>query len=101
MYDEITREFLATFRFTHTKERIGNRGKTIRAKFDVKFVMQQTRYVMSLDEFCKAINVQMLGVGRKSLVTPMRNSGHFGGALVWMFQLISIGVKSLIFNIHG
>jgi hypothetical protein len=60
-YAEITREFLASFRFAHTKERASKRGNTIPAKFDVKFVMQQTKYVMSVDDFCKAINVPNVG----------------------------------------
>jgi hypothetical protein len=34
-YADITREFLASFRFVHTKERAGKRGKIIPAKFDV------------------------------------------------------------------
>jgi hypothetical protein len=60
-YAEINREFLATFWFAHTKERKSKRGKVIPAKFDVKFVMQQNRYVMSLDEFFKAINLPNVG----------------------------------------
>jgi hypothetical protein len=60
-YVEITREFLASFRFSHTKERVGKRGKIVSASFDVKFVMKRHRFVMSIDEFCKAINVPNVG----------------------------------------
>jgi hypothetical protein len=60
-YAEITRELLASFRFAHTEERVGKRCKIIPAKFDVKFVMKQRRFVMSIDDFCKAINVPNVG----------------------------------------
>lgn len=60
-YAEITREFLASFRFAHTNERVVKRGKVIPASFDVKFFMEQHRFVMSIDEFCKAINVPNVG----------------------------------------
>ena len=33
-YAEITREFVATFRFAHTKEKVGKKGKGIPATFD-------------------------------------------------------------------
>jgi hypothetical protein len=74
-YAEITREFLASFRFARTKERAGKRCKIIPVKFDVEFVMKQNRFFMSLDEFCKAFMSQILGVGKKSLVILMNNSG--------------------------
>ena len=60
-YAELTREFLTTFRFAHTKTQTGKRGKTIPAKFDVKFTMCSKRYVMSIEEFCNAINVPNVG----------------------------------------
>jgi hypothetical protein len=56
---------------------------------------------MSIEEFSRLLMFQMLGVERKSLVILIRNSGHFGGALVWMFQMIFIEVNSLIFNTQG
>ena len=65
-YAEITREFLATFRFAHTKEKVGKKGKGIPGTFDVKFVMKQHRFVMSIDEFCKAINVPNVGSWEES-----------------------------------
>jgi hypothetical protein len=58
-YAEITREFLTTFRFAHTKERVGKKGKV--ATFDVKFIMKQHMFVMYINEFFKAINVPNIG----------------------------------------
>jgi hypothetical protein len=52
-------------------------------------------------DFAKLLMSQMLGVGKKSLVILMRNSEHFGEALMWMFLMISVGVNPLIFNIQG
>jgi hypothetical protein len=43
----------------------------------------------------------MLVVGRKSLVISMRTSEYFEGALVWVFQMISIEANFLIFNTQG
>jgi hypothetical protein len=60
-FAELTREFLATFKFVHTETRTGKRGKTIPAKFDVKFTMHKKRYVMSIEEFCNVINVPNVG----------------------------------------
>ena len=60
-YAEISREFLATFRFVHTKEKVSKRGKNTPRTFDVKFVMKQQRFVMSLEIFCKALRVPNAG----------------------------------------
>jgi hypothetical protein len=56
-YAKISWEFLATFRFVHTKDKVSKKGKNTRITFDVKFVMIQQRFVMSLEEFCKALRV--------------------------------------------
>jgi hypothetical protein len=60
-YAELTREFLAIFRFVHTNTRTCKRGKIIPTKLYVKFTMQNKRYVMSIEEFCNAINVPNVG----------------------------------------
>jgi hypothetical protein len=36
-YDKISREFLATFRFVRTKEKVRKKGKNVPTTFDVKF----------------------------------------------------------------
>jgi hypothetical protein len=59
-YAEISHEFLVTFRFVHTKEKVDMKGKITPSTFDVKFFRMQHRFVMSLDEFCKAIDVPNL-----------------------------------------
>jgi hypothetical protein len=79
-YAEISHRFLTTFRFAHTKEKVRKKGKNIPRTFDVKFFMKQQRFVMSSEEFCKAIDIQMLGVGKKTLVTLMNSAGNSGGA---------------------
>jgi hypothetical protein len=60
-YAEISREFLATFRFVHTKEKVTKRGKGTPSTFDVRFVMQGNRFIMPLEEFCKALKVPNTG----------------------------------------
>jgi hypothetical protein len=54
-YAEISQEFLTTFRFVHTKEKVSKKGKNTPNTFQVKFFMKQQRFVMYFDEFCKAI----------------------------------------------
>jgi hypothetical protein len=60
-YAEITCEFLATFRFAYTKEKVGKKGKVTPSTIDVEVVMKQRRFLMSIDEFYKAINVPNVG----------------------------------------
>lgn len=60
-YLELSREFLATFRFEHNKGKVRVRGKDTPSSFIVKFFMRGKRLVMPLEEFCKAIKVPYEG----------------------------------------
>lgn len=56
-YYELSREFLATFRFVQTKGKVSSKGIETPSTFDVRFVMRGQRLIMPLEEFCKAIHV--------------------------------------------
>jgi hypothetical protein len=59
---EISREFIATFRYEQIKSyKESKRGKEIAPTFTIKFNMMIQRFVMSLEEFCKAIHVENMG----------------------------------------
>jgi hypothetical protein len=60
-YLELSREFLATFRFEHDKGTVRVKGKDTPSSFVVKFFMRGKRIGMPLDEFCKAIKVPYEG----------------------------------------
>ena len=56
-YEEISREFLATFHFCHDKGKTRTRLPSSKPSFDVKFRMFGRRYSMTLNEFCKALHL--------------------------------------------
>jgi hypothetical protein len=60
-YDELSKEFLATFKFDFQKRKPGKRGKEIAPTFAVKFRMQNKRIVMSLAKFCEALHLPNTG----------------------------------------
>ena len=60
-YEEISREFLATFHFVHDKYKERKNGKSTEPSFNVKFSMFGRRYNMTLDEFCKALHLPNVG----------------------------------------
>ena len=60
-YLELSREFLATFRFEHNKGKVRIRGTDTPSSFIVKFVMRGKILAMPLEEFCKAIKVPNKG----------------------------------------
>jgi hypothetical protein len=58
-YKEISCEFIATFRFKHVKSyKESKRGKEAAPTFTIKFSMMNQHFVMSLEEFYKAIRVE-------------------------------------------
>jgi hypothetical protein len=60
-YKELSREFLATFKFTYQKHRTGKKGIVIPSSFDIKFRMQGMRIVMTLEIFCEALHLPYAG----------------------------------------
>jgi len=60
-YEEISREFLATFHFCHDKGKTRTRLPSSKPSFDVKFRMFGRRYSMTLNEFCKALHLPNVG----------------------------------------
>ena len=61
-YEEISREFLSTFRFEGPENyKHKNKSKAPAPTFVCKFSMRGERLVMSLDEFCNAIGVANTG----------------------------------------
>jgi hypothetical protein len=61
-YKEISREFIATFRFEHIKSyKESKRGKEVAPTFTINFSMMNQRFVMSLEEFCNMIHVENTG----------------------------------------
>jgi hypothetical protein len=74
---------------------------TIPAIFDVKFVMQQTRYVMSLDEFCKSINVPNVESWEEIPSDSDEVMQTFWRSISVDVPNDIVGVNSLIFNIQG
>jgi hypothetical protein len=85
IYAKISREFLATFRFVPTKEKVSKRGKNTHNTFDVKFVMKQQRFVMSLEECCKALRVPNAGSWEEI-------PSDFDGSLQEFWRSISVDV---------
>ena len=60
-YEELSREFLATFQFAHDKGKERRNGKSSEPSFSVKFSMQGKRFIMTVDEFCKALHLPNVG----------------------------------------
>jgi hypothetical protein len=60
-YVELSRELLATFKFTYQKHRPGKKGIVIQPSFDIKFMMQGKRIVMTLEKFCEALHLPYVG----------------------------------------
>ena len=60
-YEEISREFLATFHFSHDKGKERKRGMSTEPSFNAKFSMFGNRYNMTLNEFCKALHLPNVG----------------------------------------
>ena len=61
-YDELSREFLCTFRFERLEScKNCKKSKAPSLTFVCKFTMRGERLIMSLDEFCNAIGVANMG----------------------------------------
>ena len=61
-FQEISRQFLSTFRFEGPDNyKNSKKSKPSTPTFVIKFSMRNTRFVMSLEEFCKAIRVENMG----------------------------------------
>jgi hypothetical protein len=61
-YKEISREFIATFRFELIKSyKESKRGKEVAPTFTIKFSMMNQCFVMSLEEFCNVIHIENTG----------------------------------------
>jgi hypothetical protein len=60
-YEELSRDFLSTFKFTYQKYQTGKKGIMIPPSFDIKFMMQVKRIVMTLEKFCKAFHLPYAG----------------------------------------
>jgi hypothetical protein len=60
-YEELSREFLATFKFTHEKRKPGKKGIVVPPSFDVKFRMQEKHIVMTLEFFCEELHIPYNG----------------------------------------
>jgi hypothetical protein len=60
-YEELTKEFLAIFKFTYQKHKPGKKGIVVPSSFDIKFRMQGKRIVMSLENFCDALHLPHTG----------------------------------------
>ena len=61
-YEELSREFLSTFRFEGPESyKHSKKSKPPPPTFVIKISMRGKRFVMSLEEFCKAIRVENTG----------------------------------------
>jgi hypothetical protein len=99
-YADLSREFLATFRFDYQKVKVSKKCKGKESTFNVKFVMKDKIFVTYLDELCNTI-FQMMVVGEKFLVILMLILELSEAPLVWMFLMRFMRVNFHIFRTLG
>jgi hypothetical protein len=84
--EELSKEFLATFKFTYQKHKPGKKGIVVPPSFDIKFRMKGKRIIMSLKKLCDALHLPHTGSWKE---VPMSSDEEL--AAFWA----SISVKIL------